>query len=205
MLELLKKTNELKHIMRWKATLSKNGDSAADHSWHLAFTVLVVATELDLPINISYAIKLALVHNLAEIITDDLDAYEIMTNVANAEERRAAEDAAMRQLLQGTSVATWLLPLWEAYRAQKTPEAKLVRALNKMEGFIHLIQSGAPSYSPKEFHGDFCDAAVDAFDASLDFPSLQPMLENLKSELKHIFEEQGVAWFEKKANMTLPL
>ncbi|OGH82094.1 MAG: hypothetical protein A3G08_04330 [Candidatus Magasanikbacteria bacterium RIFCSPLOWO2_12_FULL_47_9b] len=199
-LTFLHRANQLKTIIRYKSSLSKNGDTVADHSLRLALMVFVIGGELQIPVNISHAMKLALLHDLAELETDDVDAVDVIKKKVKLEDKQKNEAAAMKHIVKDISFGGEIFALWNEYEKQQTLEAKFVKALDKIEAFLHLDETGTSVYIPKEFYADYADAAVNSFDiASKHFPPLKGILDPIKTELKRKFEENGVMWVEKTA------
>lgn len=62
---------KLKKAIRFSAAKKIKGDSSADHSWRLALMVFTVAKELKLKMNVEKAMKIALVHDIAEAVTGE--------------------------------------------------------------------------------------------------------------------------------------
>ena len=87
--------------------------------------------------------------------------------------------------------------MWREYQDQTTLEAKFVRALDKIEGFLHIAEDGVELYIPKEFHADYANKAVVAFDeATHHFPELKDLLDAVKKDLQKQFESVGVKWID---------
>lgn len=195
LLTFLERANILKKIRRYKSSLSKNGDTVAEHSWRLTLMVFVIGTELKVPIDICRAMQLALIHDLAELKTDDIDAIEVITKKVSLRKKRESEILAMREILQDISFGQSLHMLWNEYEEQKTLEAKFVRALDKIEAFLHLKESGFKHYTLSEFYGNYADEAIDVFDTALN--SRRPLfslLETIKSDMKKICLQLGIKW-----------
>jgi len=198
-LTFLHRANELKTVMRYKSSLRERGDTVADHSWRLTLMILVIGTELDIPLNVEHAMKLALLHDLAELKTDDVDAYDVIKENVSRTEKQKNELAAMHDILGDISFGDTIFAWWQEYEDQKTTEAKFVKALDRIEGFLHLDETGTEVYVPEEFHGDYADAAVKAFDDAVHhFPPLAGLLGMIKKELKNKFDALGVEWVEGK-------
>nr|NQU91084.1 HD domain-containing protein [Bacteroidota bacterium] len=54
--------------------LKNHSESSAEHSWRLSLMAFLVANELKITkVNVEHAMKLALVHDLAESLTGDID------------------------------------------------------------------------------------------------------------------------------------
>lgn len=198
-LTFLTRVNTLKNVRRYKSSLSENGDTVADHSWRLTLMIFIIGNELKAPVQIEHAMKIALVHDLAELKTDDIDAYEVIQKRVSLEEKQKNEIIAMKEIVDGISFGDEIYNLWEEFEKQETLEAKFVKALDKIEAFMHLDETGTGVYLPDEFHGDYADAAVENFDNALThFPLLQPILDPIKENLKQKFADLGIEWVEKK-------
>lgn len=161
--------------------------------------VFVVGRELEVPVNIPHALQIALLHDLAELQTDDIDALDVINGEVTTEEKKENEAVAMKQILQGISFGRDIMELWQEYEDQNTDEAKFVKALDKIEAFLHLDEEGTGAYIPEQFHGDYADEAVKKFDEAIHhFPPLQKLLDPIKQDLQKKFEELGVEWVETK-------
>lgn len=197
-LTFLNRINHLKTIRRYKSSLSQNGDTVADHSWRLTLMVFIIGNELRSPVNIGHAMKIALVHDLAEIKTDDIDAYEVIKKRVKIEDKQKKEVEAMKEIVDGISFGQEIYDLWDEFEKQETLEAKFVKALDKIEAFLHLDEAGTGVYVPAEFHGDYADAAVENFDKAVrNFPLLKTILDPVKKNLKQKFSKIGIEWVEK--------
>ncbi len=157
---------------------------------------LIIGSELNVKIDMGRALSLAIVHDLAEAKTGDIDAYTQITEGEQiVDDKAVLEESAMRDMTNDLPVGSEIYALWREYEDQKTLEAKFVCALDKIEGFLHIAESGVEVYVPKEFHGDYADAAVRAFDdAAKGVPELVDFLSVIKNDLRTQFEKVGVKW-----------
>ncbi|OGH94586.1 MAG: hypothetical protein A2538_00300 [Candidatus Magasanikbacteria bacterium RIFOXYD2_FULL_41_14] len=196
-IKLLERCARLKSAPRFKSSLKHDGDTVAEHSWRLAVMVLVIAEKYNLKIDIIKAMAMALIHDLAEAQTGDIDAYEVMTGNFWANKKQQAEKKAIQNMTGDLKIGKNVRQLWEEYENQISLEAKFVKALDRMEAFLHIIESGIEDYIPQEFHGDYADKAVRAFDeASHHFPELNDLLNEIKKILKRRTKAAGVRWAE---------
>ncbi len=107
------------------------------------------------------------------------------------------EDNAMHEMTDDLTFGDWIYNLWREYELQESIESKFVKAIDRIEGFLHIAEVGVESYVPKEFHSTYADKAVVAFDeVSGHFPELKSFLEAVKLNLKAQFEKVGVAWVD---------
>lgn len=197
-LTFLHRTKGLESVDRYKDSLSDKRNTVAEHSWRLALMVLIIGTEAKVRIDVGRAMSIALLHDIAEVKTGDIDAYQqIMAGKQLIDSKARAEEAAMREMTDDLPFGDWVYDFWREYEDQKTIEAKFVKALDKIEGFLHIAEVGVEPYIPKEFHADYATKAVAAFDdATAHFPELKDLLDEVKQDLRVQFEKAGVTWVE---------
>jgi len=148
-------------------------------------------------------LTLALLHDLAEAKTGDIDAVKLIKEVSLAERKVVDEEKAMRELTEDLPFGDWIYSIWKEYEDQETIEAKFVKALDKIEGFLHIAEVGVEAYMPKEFHAEYANEAVQAFDeATHHFPELEDLLDAVKNELREKFEQVGVKWIDGQMTPT---
>lgn len=98
-------------------------ESVAAHSWGVSFlAVLLCPPGLDR----EKLLVMAVLHDLAEVRVGDLTPAD---GVDQAEKHRR-EAEAMRELLEGRPE---LLALWEEAEAQRSPEAKFLKHLDRLD------------------------------------------------------------------------
>lgn len=66
--DFLYQAARLKKVLRYKEHNKALSESSADHSWNLALMTLILEKELNLRIDINHAIKIALIHDIVELI-----------------------------------------------------------------------------------------------------------------------------------------
>ena len=161
---------------------------------------LIIGTESRVRIDINRTLALALLHDIAEAKTGDVDAYEqIVAGKKLVADKAALEETAMHEMTDDLPFGDWIFALWREYQDQATLEAKFVKALDKIEGFLHIAEVGVEAYIPKEFHADYATKAVVAFDeATHHFPELKDLLDEVKKNLRAQFEKVGVKWLDSK-------
>jgi len=77
-IDFIHQTGRLKQIYRFSEEPKMPKESVADHCWRLALMVAIFSDELALKIDVAKALKIALVHDIAESITGDIDAVLVM-------------------------------------------------------------------------------------------------------------------------------
>jgi putative hydrolase of HD superfamily len=194
----LNRANDLKAVPRFSASLKSGGDTVAEHSWRLALMTFIIAQECNLDINLEKALIFSLLHDLAEAKTGDIDGYLVATKKVSLKDKEVAEEKAMHEMTDDLSFGEWIYHIWEEYEKQEIIESKLVKALDKIEAYLHIMDTGVEAYIPKEFHADYADKAVAAFDAATShFPELKDLLQAVKASLKEKLEARGVTWESK--------
>ena len=103
-------------------------ESVTEHTWHVLFLVWILGPRIE-GIDVARAIEIALVHDLAEMRIGDLPRTSSHYFPEGA--KREAEAAAMADLL--APVAERALPLYQEYQQGTTPEARLVKACDKLQ------------------------------------------------------------------------
>ncbi len=194
----LRRSKNLETVERYNSSLRANKNTVAEHSWRLALMALVIGTECKVRVDIDRAITLALLHDLAEAKTGDIDAIEQIDGGKQVLANKAAmEESAMHEMTDDLPFGDWIYSLWREFEDKLTVEAKFVKALDRIEGFLHIAENGVEAYIPKEFHADYANEAVAAFDeATQHFPELKDFLEAVKKDLKQQFERAGVKWID---------
>jgi putative hydrolase of HD superfamily len=104
-------------------------ETDSDHAWHMALFAVLLAREIETPINIGHALELILVHDLGEIGAGDTFAYSADSHDRELEQRAARElfDTLPEDLrLEMTQ-------LWDEFTYGDSPEAQFARALDRLQ------------------------------------------------------------------------
>jgi len=177
--DFLKKVGNLKNTQRF-SEIKMHGDSSADHSWRLALMASLIIDEKNLKLDKTRAIEIALVHDLAESITGDIDAIRVKRGEVTKEEKQKGESKAIEELKNTLRDfgGDKIKKLWLEYEEVLTGEARFIKALDKLETLTHLIELGHEAYDEPEFMASYADEAVK------NFPELKDMLLAIKNKLR---------------------
>ncbi|MCX6815156.1 MAG: HD domain-containing protein [Candidatus Aenigmarchaeota archaeon] len=191
--DFLHKIENLKSTLRYNQTKTGRKESSAEHSWRLALTTFIVAEELKLSIDINRSIKIALVHDIAEAVTGDIDAVLIAEGKFSEKDKEKLEIKAIHQLQQilPEPIGKEILQLWTEYNDCVTKEAKFVKALDKIETLTQLAESGYKTYDKPQFIANYANKSVK------DFPELLDMLRIVKRKLRKEFDKGNIPWYEE--------
>ena len=144
-LDILHVAEKLKDTMRHCTTSKGRPESVAEHSWRISLMAMLLEKEFP-EIDINKVIKMCLIHDLGECFTGDIPVF-----------KKTSADSAREDELLAEWVAT--LPpevskewqaLYEEMDALETPEAKLYKALDKLEALIQHNESPMYTWEPHE-------------------------------------------------------
>ena len=146
-LDFLRASERLKATHRSAYTSEGEQESVAEHSWRLCLMALVLAPEFP-AVNFAKLVKICLIHDLAEAVGGDVPAPEqarrqeagLATGKGDDERRD------LMILLQPLPPAlkAEITALWDEYEAAQSPEARLAKALDKLETIMQHTQGKNP-------------------------------------------------------------
>ena len=142
-LDFLRAAEALKTATRSGWTSAGQPESVAEHTWRLCLMALVLHPSFP-EVDFARLIRICIVHDLGEAIGGDVPAPEQARLGASkaADERRdlltllAPLPAAQRDEITA---------LWDEYEAARTPEARLAKALDKLETILQHTQGRNPA------------------------------------------------------------
>lgn len=102
-------------------------EMVAEHSWHVALGILLLHDAAPHEIDVSRAVKMALIHDLAELYVGDSFAFGDDVAWHSSEEHRAMD--LLRAKTNSTATKA-LIALWDEYESQETAEARFVKAMD---------------------------------------------------------------------------
>jgi putative hydrolases of HD superfamily len=128
-----------KEVMRNSWTAGGRRESAAEHSWRLCLMALALEGELG-GIDVKRLIALLVVHDLGEAVRGDVPA-PMQTG-----DKGPGERADFLSLLDGlpAPAAARLEALWDEYDRAESPEARIAKALDKLETCLQHVEGATP-------------------------------------------------------------
>ena len=146
-LDFLRATERLKVVTRSAYTSEGNPESVAEHSWRLCLMALVLRDEFP-DVDLGKLLAMCVVHDLGEAIGGDVPAPE-------QARRRALDPAATKAAQEREDLLTLLAPLpasvrqtitalWDEYEGAASPEARVAKALDKLETILQHTQGANP-------------------------------------------------------------
>lgn len=146
LLKILRVAEKLKCNTRHCVTSTGRPESVAEHSWRLALMAMLLAGEFP-ELDLNRVIRMCLIHDLGEAFTGDIPTF-----VKTDADSRREDDLFDRwiQTLPADVRGEWE-SLLEEMNAQKTGEAKLYKALDRLEAVIQHNESDIDTWLPLEY------------------------------------------------------
>ncbi|MEK7094094.1 MAG: HD domain-containing protein [Patescibacteria group bacterium] len=138
-LNFLKESRKFQHVFRHTPHPDGRWENDAEHSWAVAFICMVLATrlekEFDIKLDQARMLKMALIHDLAEIGTGDTKTWDTASRVGKEEKEKKAMNDLVKLLPKDISEEMMLL--WLECEKKETVEAKIVKSVDRFDPVIH--------------------------------------------------------------------
>lgn len=177
LLQVLHTAERLKDVTRHAYTSGGRHESVAEHSWRLSLMALFLRDEFP-ELDMDKVIRMGLIHDLGEVFTGDIPTFR------KTDADRQSEE---------TLLSRWVNSLSEPYRqelsalyaemeALSTPEARVYKALDKLEAVIQHNESPLDTWEPHEYALNLTYAA--------DTVAFSPYLTALRAAIRRETEEK---------------
>lgn len=148
-LQFFTRINDLKLLPRtgWLLAGVSEPESLADHTCGVSLYVLFLAEAINAdldsqglaePLDVERAVALALIHDLAESVLTDLPTRS--TAVLGKHAKHQAEAQIIQSLLADLPSGQRYQQLWQEYDAVSTPEARLVKDVDRLEMVVQALR-----------------------------------------------------------------
>jgi putative hydrolase of HD superfamily len=136
-IEFILEIDRLKHVIRQTILMDRSRrENSAEHSWHIALMVLILAEYAkDTDIDLFRVMKILLVHDLIEIDAGDTYCYDEQGRQDQSVREENAADRIFNIL--PADQAKMLRQLWDEFEDKKTPESRFANALDRVQPFLH--------------------------------------------------------------------
>lgn len=184
LLKILRVAEKLKCNTRHCVTSTGRPESVAEHSWRLALMAMLLTGEFP-ELDLNRVIRMCLIHDLGEAFTGDIPTF-----VKTDADSRREDDLFDRwiQTLPAEVRGEWE-SLLEEMNAQKTGEAKLYKALDRLEAVIQHNESDIDTWLPLEYSLQLTYGAENV--------RFSPYLRELKQEIDQWTREKIAASEQK--------
>ncbi|MCM1057390.1 MAG: HD domain-containing protein [Firmicutes bacterium] len=144
-LDFLNIAEKLKCNTRHSYTSSGRHESVAEHSWRLALMAYLIGDEFP-DADIDRVIRMCLFHDMGEAVTGDIPCFE------KTDRDEAVEEEAVAWLLKQLPApyCETVGQLFREMEEQQTVEAKLYKALDKLEALIQHNEADISTWLPLE-------------------------------------------------------
>ena len=146
LLEILKVAGKLKTTTHHCWTGPERKESVADHSWRITLMAMLLTPEFP-EADMNKVVRMCLIHDIGEAFTGDIPTFD--KTKADEEKEDRLFDSWVEALPPGTR-EEWAA-LLEEMGALQTPEAKIYKALDKLEAVISHNESDIATWLPLEY------------------------------------------------------
>lgn len=146
-LEFLRATEQLKVNTRSAFTSRGRPESVAEHTWRLCLMAMVLRDQFP-SVDFARLVRICLVHDLGEAIGGDVPAPEqarrLKADPSSAKSVQERQDLLQLLAPLPQALRDEITGLWDEYEAAATPEARLAKALDKLETILQHTQGDNP-------------------------------------------------------------
>ena len=151
-LEFLRAAEQLKNVVRNSWTSEGQRESVAEHTWRLCLMSVVFADSFP-EVDFARLVKICVIHDLGEAIGGDIPASEQTDGAPKAIQEREDLLQLIRPLPE--RLRAEMTALWDEYEEAATPEARLAKALDKLETIMQHNQGKNPAGFDYRFNLDY--------------------------------------------------
>lgn len=146
LLDILSVAERLKDAVRHCYTSGGRRESVAEHSWMMTVMAFFMRDEFP-DADMDKVIEMCIIHDLGEAFTGDIPTFEKTKEDEKREEDLLSEW--IKTLPSGYAEKMQLL--YEEMEEQKTQEAKIYKAIDKLEALIQHNMSDLSTWLPLEY------------------------------------------------------
>ena len=145
-LEILHVAEKLKDTPRHCTTTNGRIESVAEHSWRVSLMAFLLKHEFP-DLDTDKVVKMCLIHDLGECFTGDIPTF------VKTDSDRDMEDSLLNQWVKSLpeEISYDLSALYKEMDSQETMEAKVYKALDKLEALIQHNESPINTWSDNEY------------------------------------------------------
>lgn len=181
-LEILHIAEKLKDTPRHCTTSEGRTESVAEHSWRLSLMAFLLQSEFP-QADMGRVMRMCLIHDLGECFTGDIPTF------VKTDRDRETEDSLLGKWVAGLpkEVSAEMRSLYAEMDAQKTTEARICKALDKLEALIQHNESPIGTWSENEYELN----RTYAFDATAFSPWLTQLRKAILEDTLEKIDTEG--------------
>lgn len=142
-LDFFKTVGQSKRLLRsgWVREKIKDPESVAEHSFRVGVLAMVLSDKFGYPLNKEKLMKMALLHDLAEVITGDIivERWDIV-DVDKRKEKERQEKEGIKKIFDKIDQGDEYAAIFEEMIGRLTPEAKIFFQLDKIEMALQALE-----------------------------------------------------------------
>lgn len=185
-LAFLARLEKLKCNTRHSWTSSGRHESVAEHSWRLAMLAMLLKDALP-EVDMDKVLRMCLIHDVGEAVTGDIPSFQ--KTEANEETERQAIAELLSPLPDG--LRGELTALFAEMDALATPEARVYKALDKLEVVVQHNEAPLDTWLPLEYELN----QTYGIPETAPFPPLAALREQARLDtLAKLAEKPGGCW-----------
>ena len=145
-LEILHVAEQLKDTPRHCTTSKRRRESVAEHSWRISLMAFLLKHEFS-DADMDKVVEMCLIHDLGECFTGDIPTF------LKTDQDRETEDTLLARWVASLpeEISQELAALYREMDAQETKEAKIYKALDKLEAVIQHNESPIDTWADHEY------------------------------------------------------
>ena len=146
LLDILHIAERLKDTPRHCTTSNRRTESVAEHCWRVSLAAMLLRPDFP-DADMDKVVRMCLIHDLGECFTGDIPTF------LKTDADRCTEDSLLRQWVRSLpqETAEELTALFDELEAQVTTEAKICKAIDKLEALIQHNESTLDTWSENEY------------------------------------------------------
>ena len=144
-LDILHVAERLKDTPRHCTTSQRRIESVAEHSWRMSLMAMLLKEEFP-HTDIDKVMAMCVIHDLGECFTGDIPTF------SKTDSDRAKEDKLLDEWVRSlpADISERFAALFSEMNGQKTAEARLFKAIDKLEALIQHNESPLDTWSENE-------------------------------------------------------
>lgn len=162
-ISLIHLAEKLKDETRHQWTTSGKQESVADHSWRLSLMTILCCPYSMYNLDFNKALIMAIIHDLVE--AEAGDQHFLIKNKRMIEQQSKKEKNAIKRIKKIIEGQTGddLFTIWNEFNELSSNEARFVKALDKLEGYIQQNEASISTWTEEEtasvfyYLDQFCD------------------------------------------------
>ena len=185
-IRIMDTAEKMKCNTRHSWTSSGRHESVAEHSWRLCLMAYFARDEFP-EADMDKVLRMCLLHDIGEAFTGDIPAF-----------RKTKSDQETESDVVGRFIASLPEPyrselggLFDEMEALATPEARIYKALDKMEAIVQHNEADVSTWLPLEYDLNLTYGVPESHAA--------PWLEQLRSELIEITKSKAPEYYYKQS------